>query len=143
MNNKLEALRESFDKQFINLCSIVIPKEGNHRDMSRKDEVWDFFLSRFATIIDEVVKEYQMGGLSSGLYADFTKDVVLALLSQEIQELEEEKSLKYDKRQIKSLKEKAVITIAEKQRQWADDYNQCLSDLITKKKQLISDLNNN
>lgn len=56
MNNKLEALRESFDKQFINLCSIVIPKEGNHRDMDRKEEVWDFFLSRFATIMDEVVE---------------------------------------------------------------------------------------
>lgn len=56
MNNKLEALRESFDKQFINLCSIVIPKEGNHLDMDRKEEVWNFFLSRFATIMDEVVE---------------------------------------------------------------------------------------
>lgn len=54
---RLDKMREKYDENFINLCSIVIPKEGKHQDVDKKEEVWKFFESHFSTLLNEIGDE--------------------------------------------------------------------------------------
>ncbi len=61
LKNFIEEGEKEFDEKFINLCSIVIPPTGNHKDIDRKEEVKQFISSRQISLIKMIVEIVEGG----------------------------------------------------------------------------------
>lgn len=73
----------------------------------KKDKNNKTFSDRFDEMLIDVEKEYQMGGLSSGLYADYAKEVSKRFFISELKSITDE--IEEIKQRLEGLKKETEI----------------------------------